>query len=85
MDNYLQTLLNNFGEALKNDPVVGINQKATGYSYEKAERFHLEMWVAVHGIASMIATNFLDWDMEMASGVLSDIYKGVKARFDSEV
>ena len=68
--------------SFKPDPVVELIQKTTGYSYEKAERFHLEMWVAVHGIASMIATNFLDWDMEMASGVLSDIYFGLRARFD---
>ena len=70
---------------LKRDPVIEITQQATGYSYEKAERFHLEMWVTVHGIASMIATRFLDWDMEMASGVLSDMYFGLRARFNSEV
>ena len=70
---------------LKHDPVIEITQRATGYSYEKAERFHLEMWVVVHGIASMIATNYLDWDMEMASGVLTDMYMGLRMRFDSEV
>ena len=69
----------------KRDPVIEITQKATGYSYEKAERFHLEMWVVVHGIASMIATNYLDWEMEMASGVLTDMYMGLRMRFDSEV
>ncbi|MBQ8831779.1 MAG: WHG domain-containing protein [Oscillospiraceae bacterium] len=71
--------------ALQHDPVIEITQKATGYSYEKAERFHLEMWVVVHGIASMIATNYLDWDMDMASGVLTDMYRGLRMRFDSEV
>lgn len=71
--------------SLNADPVIEMTQKATGYSYEKAERFHLEMWVVVHGIASMIATNFLDWDMEMASGVMTDMYMGLRARFDSEV
>ena len=69
---------------LRHDPVVEMTQKATGYSYEKAERFHLEMWVVVHGIASMIATNYLDWDMDMASGVLTDMYMGLRARFDRE-
>ena len=70
--------------SLKKDPVVELTQENTGYSYEKAERFHLEMWVAVHGIASMIATNFLDWDMDMASGVISDLYMGLRMHFDSE-
>lgn len=69
----------------KSDPVIEITMEATGYSYEKAERFHLEMWVTVHGIASMIATNFLDWDMDMASSVVSDLYMGLRMRFDSEV
>lgn len=71
--------------SFKTDPVIEITQKATGYSYEKAERFHLEMWVTVHGIASMIATSFLDWDMDMASGVVTDLYMGLRMRFDSEV
>ena len=64
------------------DPVIEIIQQATGMSYEKAERFHLEMWVVVHGIATMIATNYLDWDMEMASDVLTDIYQGLLKRFE---
>ena len=71
--------------SLKPDPVIELTQRTTGYSYEKAERFHLEMWVTVHGIASMIATNYLDWDMDMASGVMTDMYMGLRMRFDGEV
>ena len=63
------------------EPVVEQIQKATGLSYEKAELFHLEMWTVVHGIATMIATNYLDWDMEMASDVLTDVYQGLLVRF----
>lgn len=64
------------------DPIIEIIQQATGMSYEKAERFHLEMWVVVHGIATMIATGYLDWDMDMASGVLTDVYQGLIKRFE---
>ena len=43
--------------------------------------FHLEMWIYVHGIASMAATSFLDWDTELISASLTDVYLGVLARF----
>lgn len=62
-------------------PIVESIQQSTGLSYEKAELFHVEMWVVVHGIASMIATNYLDWDMDMASSVVTDIYHGLLRRF----
>ena len=71
--------------SFKAEPVIEATAEATGYSYEKAERFHLEMWTVVHGIASMIATGFLDWDMDMASGVVTDLYMGLRMRFDSGV
>ena len=61
--------------------ILPLIMKNTGLSREKAERFHLEMWIFVHGIASMIATSYLDWEMETVSGVLTDAYMGLKARF----
>ena len=42
---------------------------------------NLGIWVYVHGIASMIATSYLDWDDEMASEALSDAYQGLRHRF----
>ena len=50
-----------------------------------AERFHLELWIFVHGIASMIATSYLDWEMETVSEVLTDAYLRLKARFCAAV
>ena len=43
--------------------------------------FHLEMWVYVHGIAAMIATDYLDWDEELISRMLTDAYEGMKERY----
>ncbi len=60
---------------------IEIIQKNTGLSFEKAYLFHLEMWVYVHGIATMIATNYLNWDTNKISEMLTDIYHGLKHRF----
>lgn len=60
------------------DAIIPIIMKTTGLSREQAERFHLEMWVVVHGIASMIATSYLIWDEEQISGVITDFYTGLR-------
>lgn len=36
-------------------------------SWEEADILHDQLWIHAHGIASMIATGFCDWDMEKAS------------------
>ena len=66
------------------EAVIPAIMAGTGLDRERAERFHLEMWVFVHGIASMIATSYLDWELETVSGVLTDAYMGLKARFCGE-
>lgn len=38
---------------------------------------HAAMWVFVHGIASMIATSYLEWDDETVSDMLTTAYRGV--------
>ena len=47
--------------------------------------FHLETWSAVHGIAVMIATGFLELDGELISRMLSDVFQGLKKRYGIEV
>ncbi len=48
---------------------------------DDAYRFHLEMWIYVHGIATMIATAYLEWDMDFISAALTDAYQGLRLRF----
>ena len=62
-------------------PIVGIIMKNLGLTEEEATMFHLEMWVYVHGIASMIATSYLEWDKETISRMLTDLYMGLKERY----
>lgn len=51
-------------------------------SREKALLFYLEMWAYVHGIATMIATGFYDWSEELASSTLTDMYEGLKYKYE---
>lgn len=71
--------LDDGNETLK--PVVELIQQQTGLSEENAFLLQVEMWVYVHGIATMIATSYLEWDMDFVSSVLTDEYEGLKCRF----
>lgn len=65
-------------------PMLEVLCRNTGLSEDKAYTLHLELWLFVHGIASMIATSFLDWDEEFISQALTDVYLGLKHRFCEE-
>ncbi len=66
------------------EQIVSIIQKSYGFSREKAELFHLGMWVYVHGIATMVATNYLSWDAELTSRMLTTAFGGMQKQFLSE-
>ena len=57
------------------------NKRQLGLNEEDAYCFHLEMWIYVHGIATMLATSYLEWDEEFISRVVTDGYEGMKARY----
>ena len=63
---------------------VEMIMNANGITREKAELLHLEMWVCVHGIATMMATSFLSLDWEIISNMLSDVYQGIRAKHLAE-
>lgn len=64
-------------------PLIRIIQENIGLSEEEAYLFHLEMWIYVHGIATMIATSYLEWNWERVSRMLTDGYEGLKSRYMS--
>lgn len=49
-----------------------------------AERLHTEVWIWVHGIASALATSYVDIDYDTISDMLSDVYLGLKGRYENE-
>lgn len=70
----------NFSNPEDFENAVKLIMKANGLSKEKATIFHLELWSFVHGIASMIATSFLEFDWELISNMLSDVYQGLRLK-----
>ena len=62
-------------------PILNLLQQRLGLDEEQAARFHGEMWLFVHGIASALATGYLPWDEEQVSQMLSDVYFGLRHRF----
>ena len=63
------------------EALLGLIQKNMGLSRDDAYRFHMEMWIYVHGIATMIATAYLEWDLDFISAALTDAYQGLRLRF----
>ncbi len=57
---------------------VEIIMEVNRVSHETATLMHLEIWTFVHGIASMIATSFLELDMELISKMMTDAYQGIR-------
>ncbi len=62
-------------------PILDLLMQNLGLDEDTAYFFHLELWVYVHGIATMIATGYLDWDMAFVSRALTDAYLGLKCRY----
>ena len=63
---------------------VEMIMKANGCSQEIARLIHLEMWVFVHGVATMLATSFWELDEELVSRMLTDVYQGVRHKLLEE-
>ena len=62
-------------------PQLQMIMKNLGLNEDEAYIFHLELWVFVHGIATMLASDYLDWDMDFISRTLTDAYNGLKFRY----
>lgn len=43
-------------------------------SHEEADNLHDQLWMHAHGIASMIATSFCDWDMEKVTHMVEECH-----------
>ena len=58
--------------------------KSLGLSYENAKRYHLQMWIYVHGIATMMATSYLSLEWDDISALITDVYEGMKKQYVKE-
>ena len=57
-------------------------EQNTGLDTPTAQLFHMEMWAFVHGLATMVATDYLTLDMKLVSRMISDVYQGLTRRFE---
>ena len=64
--------------------IVEYLSKTLGISRDEARFFHLEMWICVHGIATLIATGYRSFDEEMVSEIITDNYRGLKHRTEEK-
>lgn len=60
------------------DGVIRMVQAATGLEYEDAYQLQMEVWFCVHGIASMIATNYIELDDDSISHAVTNCFEGLK-------
>lgn len=61
------------------DEILGMVAKATGLDRERAEAFHLKMWIFVHGLAVMIVTKFVELDDGQAEQLLRETFLELRA------
>lgn len=58
--------------------------KQVAITREQAKMFYLEMWTYSHGIATMIATGYYAWDEDLISRSMTDIYTGLKHKYEND-
>ncbi len=63
--------------------LIDVICKQVAITKEQAKMFYLEMWTYSHGIATMIATGYYAWDEELISRSMTDMYLGLKQRYES--
>ncbi len=68
-------------ESKRFDDDVYTIMKNYGLYQDDARKLHTEMWIFVHGIAVMYATGYLDWDTQTVSEMVTDVYKGLTAKY----
>lgn len=59
------------------DEVIAFLSSRTGLSVNEAQKLYTTLWFAVHGIASLLATNGCSIDEQEARSVLRHTFKGV--------
>ena len=62
-------------------PLLALIQKNVGIGEAEARQLHLELRVFVHGIATMLATSYLDWPDAFVSDMLTELYRDMTQRY----
>ena len=76
--------------AEKDSPQFGLDDATRmimedyGLHKDDSVKLHVEMWAFVHGIATMFATNFLDWEWQTVSDMVTDAFIGLSGKIKGE-
>lgn len=62
---------------------IGKLTAAYHISHEEADILHDQMWMHAHGIASMIATDFCDWNMDKVERMLADCKRVFTEKYEA--
>ena len=57
--------------------------KEYGLDYEEAEYFHDQLWMHTHGIATMIATGFCNWNLKKVEGMLEECQTYLAGKYEA--
>ena len=60
--------------------VIAVAEGSSGLQGKRAEKIHQEMWIFVHGVATMYATNSFVWEESAVDEMLTDVFLGLKER-----
>ncbi len=58
------------------EPIYQLLMKSQGLTYEQAQKLHLTSWIFVHGLATQIVTQYIDWKEEELSSLLTLSFQG---------
>ena len=64
--------------------IIGLIMKNTGLEEQAAYTLHIELWIFIHGIASMLVTGYLNLEETVISTMITDVYQGLLARKKEE-
>ena len=63
---------------------VQIIMKNYGITRERATRLHIEMWMFVHGIATMCVNGYIGDEMQEISDMITDVFNGLITNIKGE-
>jgi len=78
-----QFKIKSFSEMIEgedNQQVIAIIQGMSGLSEELAKTLFVDIWLMIHGIASMVATNSCDFEETEIETILKDTFSGLLHR-----
>ena len=64
--------------------VSSLASRASGLRGELAETVYREMWIFVHGIATLIVTGVMDFQEAEISTMLTDVFQGLRRKMNQQ-